>query len=158
MSRLLLLELNELNFEMIERYAAQGRLPTFARLIQRHGYTPTTSESRPEDIEPWIQWVSAHTGKSLAEHGVRRLGDILQTDEVQIWERLEDQGLTVGAFSPMNAKHRMRRPAFFVPDPWTDTAVSAPPLVRRLHRAIRQAVGDNAEAKITATGSIACRP
>jgi len=44
-------------------------------LIAQHGYARTLSEEVYEHIEPWIQWVSVHTGKSYAEHKVFRLGD-----------------------------------------------------------------------------------
>lgn len=144
-----LIELNEVSFDLVQRYVAAGRLPTFGRLIARHGLSRTTSESRYEDLEPWIQWVTAHTGKTLAEHKVFRLGDIVHQDHVQIWERLEERGLKVGALSPMNAKHRVRAPAFFLPDPWTPTDITASPLVRRMHEAVRQAVNDNAGAKLS---------
>lgn len=146
---LFLIELNEVSFDLVERYVAEGRLPTFARLIERHGLARTTSESRYEELEPWIQWVTAHTGKTLAEHGVFRLGDSVHSDLAQIWERLEARGLKVGALSPMNATNRARAPAFFLPDPWTPTEVTATPLVRRLHGAVCQAVNDNAEARLT---------
>ncbi|HKR37855.1 MAG TPA: hypothetical protein VJT10_23640, partial [Steroidobacteraceae bacterium] len=103
-TRLLLLELNEVNFEFVEAYTRRGELPNFAALFQQHGFTRTTSETSYEQLEPWIQWVTAHTGKSLAEHSVFRLGDIASRDIPQIWELLEERGLKVGAISPMNAK------------------------------------------------------
>ena len=84
-----------------------------------------------------------------------RLGDIVNHDIPQIWEQLESFGLTVGAISPMNAKYRMSRPAFFVPDPWTQTEVVAPPPLKRLYRAIVQAVNDNAQARITPGSALA---
>src|SRR5688572_20763032 len=116
--QLLFLELNEVNFDFVQKYVARGGLPNFARLIARHGVTLTSSEQRYEQLEPWIQWVTAHTGRTFAEHGVFRLGDIVNRDIPQIWELLEERGFSVGAISPMNAKHRLRNPAFFVPDPW----------------------------------------
>ena len=61
-----------------------------------------------EHLEPWIQWVTAHTGLDFAEHGVFRLGDIVARDLPQIWEQLEEKGLRVGAICPMNAKHRLK--------------------------------------------------
>ena len=149
-TRLLLLELNEVNFEFVEAYTRRGELPNFAALFQQHGFTRTTSETSYEQLEPWIQWVTAHTGKSLAEHSVFRLGDIASRDIPQIWELLEERGLKVGAISPMNAKHRLRDPAFFVPDPWTRTQISAPPLLRKLYAALAQAVNENASARLTA--------
>jgi hypothetical protein len=148
-TRLIFLELNEVNFDYIRGYAAQGKLPTFERLLRDHGCALTESEQEYEHLEPWIQWVTAHTGKSYAEHGVFRLGDIVNHEIPQIWERLEQSGLRVGAISPMNAKNRLRDAAFFVPDPWTRTRVDAPPVLRSLYAAIAQAVNDNAAARVT---------
>lgn len=150
MSPVILLELNEVNFDFVREYVARGRLPALGRLIAKHGVSETTSESKYEELEPWIQWVTAHSGKSLAQHGVFRLGDIVNHDFPQIWEMLEERGLRVGAISPMNARLRARSPAFFVPDPWTDTGVVAPWALQRLYAAVRQAVNDNAQSRITA--------
>jgi hypothetical protein len=150
MTPLILVELNEVNFEFVEHYARRGELPAFAALIGAHGYARTRSEEAYEQIEPWIQWVTVHTGKSYAEHRVFRLGDGARSGVEQIWERLERQGLRVGAFSPMNAGNALSKAAFFVPDPWTRTGVSAPPLMRAAYEAICQAVGDNAEGRLTA--------
>jgi hypothetical protein len=147
---LIFLELNEVNLEFVRSYAREGRLPAFARLLDSYGFAVTESEKAYEELEPWIQWVTAHTGKSLAEHGVFRLGDIVNHDHPQVWECLEQHGLRVGAVSPMNAKNRLREPAFFIPDPWTSTKVHASPLLQRLYEAIAQAVNDNAEARLTA--------
>lgn len=142
------LELNEINFDDVERYAAAGELPVLAGLIDRHGIVETTSEQTYEELEPWIQWVTAHTGRSFAEHGVFRLGDIIDKDIPQIWEVLEAQGFRVGAVSPMNAKNRCANAAFFIPDPWTATPVTGSKLIRGLSTAISQAVNDNASARI----------
>lgn len=154
-TQLLLLELNEVNFEFIEGYAVRGMLPNLAGLIDRHGYLRTTSEERYEELEPWIQWVTAHTGRSFAEHNVFRLGDIVARDIPQIWELLEQHGLRVGAVSPMNAKYRLRQPAFFVPDPWTRTQISGGRILRGLSRALAQAVSDNARARMTPSSAAA---
>ena len=149
-TKLILLELNEINFEMLRGYAEEGRLPAFRRLIDTHGLHTTTSETEYENLEPWIQWVTAHTGLELKEHGVFRLGDIVENDLDQIWERLErDYGVRTGAVSPMNAQNRAKKPAFFIPDPWTNTEVVGPPAVLRLFQAVRQLVNDNASGRIT---------
>src|SRR6267378_5529889 len=120
-----LIELNELNFEFVQRYTESGRLPNFNRLLKRCELGTTFSETVYENVEPWIQWVTAHTGKTFDEHRVFRLGGIIGTDLDQIWEVLERSGVKVGAVSPMNAENRLVAPAFFVPDPWTPTRVSA---------------------------------
>ncbi|MEA3015148.1 MAG: hypothetical protein QOD42_3693 [Sphingomonadales bacterium] len=150
---LLLLELNEINFDHVRSYVGLGKLPVLGRLIARHGLTETVSEQNYDELEPWIQWVTAHTGMTLAEHKVFRLGDIVKHDIPQIWEALEAQGLKVGAISPMNAKNRCRAPAFFVPDPWTPTRVSGSRTMKRLYRAVAQAVNDNAQSRVTASSA-----
>lgn len=143
----ILLELNEISFDLVRAYIGRGYLPTLERLLSRHGLTETTSEQKYEELEPWIQWVTAHTGLTLGEHGVFRLGDIIDHDLPQIWEELEALGYRTGAVSPMNAKNRMREPAFFLPDPWTRTFASAPFVIRKLHEAMVQIVNENASAR-----------
>jgi hypothetical protein len=147
--QVIVLELNEVNFEFLEAYAARGYLPNFKSFLDLHGYAETTSETRYRELEPWIQWVTAHTGKTLEEHGVFRLGDIVDVDIEQIWEKLAAQGIKVGAMSPMNAKCRGDKWDFFVPDPWTKTRIIAKPSIKRLYSAIAQVVNDNAQEKIT---------
>jgi hypothetical protein len=147
---LLIIELNEVNFDFVRRYVERGELPTFAGLLATHALIETSSETEYEHLEPWIQWVTAHTGKTFAEHGILRLGDIVEHDMDQIWEQLERAGLRVGAISPMNAKNRTRAAAFFVPDPWTKTAVTGDRSLHLLADALAQAVGDNARSHISA--------
>jgi hypothetical protein len=147
--QLLFLELNEINLESIAFYCERGLLPNFRELLTKHGWTTTSSETHYRDIEPWIQWVTAHTGMTLAEHQVFRLGDIVRHDLTQIWEVLEELGLKVGAISPMNAKHRLKSPAFFMPDLWTRTALTVGSRLRGLYTAISQAVNDNSQARLT---------
>ena len=147
--KFVMLEFNELNLSYVERYIQKGELPTFARLLREHGFRKTSSEVNNDEVEPWIQWVTVHSGKRFSEHGVYRLGDIAQNRVEQIWEVLEARGLTVGAFSPMNAHNALKRAAFFVPDPWTPTSVSGSWLLRRFHQAICQGVQDNAVGRLT---------
>jgi hypothetical protein len=150
MQPLMLIELNELNFEFVERYTREGLLPNFAKLIASHGVITSTSEARYEELEPWIQWVTAHTGLSYAEHGVFRLGDIVDHDYEQIWELAERNGVKVGAICPMNAKNRTKSAAFFLPDPWTPTRADGGTILKGLSLGVSQAVNDNAKSRLTA--------
>lgn len=144
MTHIISLELNELNFEFLESYIADGELPTFALLLAEHGLIRTISEKEYPYLEPWIQWPTVYTGKSYSEHGIFRLGDSVNHDHVQIWEYLEQHGLKVGALSPMNAPNRCASAAFFLPDPWTDTPLTANPKVVRLYAIIKRLVNENA--------------
>ncbi len=146
--KLIFIELNEINFDYVRDYNAAGELPALGALLREHQLVETTSEKNYDELEPWIQWVTAHTGLTLSQHGIYRLGDITKSDPEQIWEHLEKQGKSVGAISPMNAKNRCNSPAFFMPDPWTPGEVIGSPLLKRLHRSISQMVNDNAQGRI----------
>ncbi|MFI4954305.1 MAG: hypothetical protein ACHP9Y_00145 [Gammaproteobacteria bacterium] len=146
----ILLGLNELNFKFVEKYIQLGYLPNFKKLFTEYGYIETTSEQEYSLLEPWIQWVTIHTGKTYAEHQVFRLGDIVERPELtQIFELLEDQGYRIGAVSPFNADNRLKNPAFFIPDPWTKTQAAGNFLIKNIAQAISQAVNDNAQGKLS---------
>jgi len=149
MSRVVLLEMNEVSIPFVERYTAKGLLPAFREMIDRYGYVQTESETVYERLEPWIQWVTLHSGKTYSEHGIFRLGDAVNSGVRQIYEELECKGVRVGALSPMNTVNRLKSPAFFFPDPWTGGVVSGPRDLTRLYKAIAQAVNDNADHKVT---------
>ena len=149
-ANILFLQLNELNFDYIERYILRDELPNFARFFDRHGIVETVSEEEHHLANPWIQWPTVHTGLSYAEHSVFRLGDAVQTDHETIYDALERAGLKVGALSPFNAKNTTEDAAFFVPDPWTKTPFTGSKDLRRIYDAICQVTDDYAEARITA--------
>jgi hypothetical protein len=149
MTRVILLEMNEVSLPFVERYVARGRLPAFQAILGTHGYVVTESESLYEHLEPWIQWVTLHSGLTFRQHGIFRLGDAVHSSVRQVFEVLEEKGLRVGTVSPMNAANRLRNAAFFVPDPWTEGSVSGPGNLRRLYQAISQAVNDNASSRIS---------
>lgn len=146
---LTLLELNELNFDLVRRYVERGpeELPNFARLLKMES-RETSSEDAYETLEPWIQWVSAHSGLTAKEHGVHRLGDAVHTDIPQLLGTLERQGFKVGAVSPMNMPNQVARPAYFIPDPWTQTPTDGSLWSIKIWNAISQAVNDNAQGRL----------
>lgn len=153
--RLILLELNEINFDVVEKYVAQdpGRFPSLKKMLGG-ARIRTSCEKRYEELEPWIQWTSVHTNKTYAEHRIFRLGDIAGTDVPQIFEQLEQAGYKVGAISAMNAENRLKNPAYFIPDPWTQTPADSSWWSRSLGQAVSQAVNDNAQARITAKSAL----
>ena len=152
--RLILVELNEVNFDVAESYIQHHphRFPALKRLIAGASIR-STSEHRYEELEPWIQWASAHSGLSYAEHKIFRLGDIVGSKVPQVFEQLEEKGLRVGCISAMNAENRLNAPAYFIPDPWTKTPSDASWWSRVLTSAISQAVNDNAQSRISASSA-----
>ena len=148
-NKTILLGLNELNFDYIKLYINQGLLPNFKKIFEIQPPVKTVSEKEYKLLEPWVQWVTVHTGKTYDEHKVFRLGDIVNNPELsQIFEELEAEGLSVGAVSPFNAENRLKNPSFFVPDPWTKTNPSGNWIVKALYQAVHQSVNDNAKSKL----------
>jgi len=151
----ILIGLNEINFDFMEFYFAQGKLPNFKALFANNRRIETVSESEYHLLEPWIQWVTIHTGKSYEEHQIFRLGDIADHPQLsQIFEELEAEGKSVGAISPFNASNKLKNASFFIPDPWTKTKVTGNSFIKNLYQAIHQAVNDNAQEKISITSLI----
>ena len=154
MKKVVSLELNEVNFAFVQDFVNRGHLPNFRRLLEQHQLVQTKAEDAYPLLEPWIQWPTVYTGKTYAEHGIFRLGDVVDTDHVQIWEYLEERGATVGAISPINAANRCKHPAFFLPDPWTNSHIDADASVARLFGLVCQIVNANASDNLSfvATG------
>ena len=143
---MILLGLNELNLEYLLSYIEKypGRLSNFENLLSK-GFKETISEKEYDKLEPWIQWVTVHSGLSYNEHGIFRLGDIVDRPDItQLYEILEENGISVGAVSPFNADNRLKKPKFFIPDPWTKTSSSGSFLVRKLSSSVSNLVNSNA--------------
>ncbi len=144
---LVLVELNEVNFDIAAQYVAAGDLPAFGKLLAGSSVR-TSAEEKYEELEPWIQWPSIHSGLTRHEHGVFRLGDMVGTPVPQMFEQLEQRGVSVGCVSPMNTENRLQNPAYFLPDPWTKTPSDGSWWSRALTEAVSQVVNDNAQARV----------
>lgn len=145
---LIVLQLNEVNFDLVARYIDQHPLQGFKTLLRDFNRVETYAEERYEELEPWIQWVSAHSGLSYGEHRIFRLGDAVNSQVRQIFELMEQRGLKVGAISPMNARNELRQPAYFIPDPWTATPSDPSSFSRRLTAMLQQTVNENAQGRV----------
>jgi hypothetical protein len=145
---MILLALNELNINYIQKYIFLGKLPNFKILLEK-GITETSSENSYSLLEPWIQWVTFQTGLSYDEHKVFRLGDIVNRKDLnQLFEDLESNGLSVGAISPFNADNRLKNPKFFIADPWTKTNNSGGFLISKLSKSISKFVNNNSSGNV----------
>ena len=151
--KLLLIQLNEINFELVNKYLNSSKKNEFKNLkILKNTYKSfdTYSEKEYKNLEPWIQWASVHLGKDYNQHKIYRLGDIVKhPNEKQIFEKIENKGFTVGAISPMNAENRLKNPSYFVPDPWTSTYSDQSGFSKRISLMLKQTVNDNSSGGIS---------
>ncbi len=126
-SSVLVLEFNELCSRLIDRFIGEGVLPNFARLRSESITAITDAEETHPFLEPWIQWVTVHTGLPYAEHKCFELNDGGKFRSPRIWDRVLDAGGKIWICGSMNAG--VAAPTidgYVLPDPWA-TEVKAMP-------------------------------
>ncbi|MCX6125868.1 MAG: hypothetical protein NTV34_14130, partial [Proteobacteria bacterium] len=120
-NKLLLIELNEFNRELLCKAADAFQFKNIQRLnslAESQTYTSDTLDSGY--LEPWVQWVSLHSGIPSSEHRIKHLGDIASLKGKQIWEVWSDRGISSGVWGVLNGKRADAKLCeFFAPDPWT---------------------------------------
>ena len=127
MSKILLLEFNEICPPLLKRWMDQGKLPNFSALYNSsQAFTTLADVSEPDYLEPWIQWYSIHTGLPYDEHKVFYLTDGPKTDHPDIWRRLDGLGKSVMNCGSMNARALAGAGVFYLPDPWCNNEPAWP--------------------------------
>ncbi len=144
--KLILISLNELNFDILKKYLAKYNLKNFKKIIDR--IAETESEKEYEKLEPWIQWPSVYTGLKADDHKIFRLGDITKFKGSTFFNDLENLGFKIGAVSPMNMKNNFKNPLYFIPDPWTKTNPDKNFWTNLVSKTISKIVIKNSENKI----------
>jgi hypothetical protein len=71
----ILIEFNELCPSLMGRFLGARKLPNFQRLHDQAQVYVTDAEEEAPNLEPWIQWVTVHSGMSYREHQVFHLAD-----------------------------------------------------------------------------------
>jgi hypothetical protein len=120
-SPVVMLEFNELCPRLIERFMREGRLPQFEGLYGESQVYTTTAGEKPPYLEPWIQWVTIHSGLDFADHGIAFLGDGHHLQQKCIWDSLSDEGFRVWVCGSLNVRYDLPLNGSVLPDPWTAT-------------------------------------
>ena len=126
----LALELNELCPPIIDRMMAAGELPNFKQLHAKSDVHLTWTDE--EDLEPWVQWVTFHTGRTQDVHGARELDEGYRVTQPRIWDKLGEQGLKSLVFASMNA-NAIAPNVSLVPDPWSVRVKATDPAYQAFH-------------------------
>ena len=151
--KLIFIQLNEINFDLVEKYivgSGKDKFPNLSYIKNFYNNFTTFSENEYKNLEPWIQWASVHLGKEYNSHQIFRLGDIINhPKQEQIFEKIEAKGFKVGAISPMNAANKLKNPTYFIPDPWTNTKPDNSGFSKRISLMLKQSVNENASKKLS---------
>jgi hypothetical protein len=105
----LFFELNEAEKYFVDKFIAEGELPTFRRLLNDgvciKTYIPAfdaDAERAWRTITPWIIWPSVYSGMKPHEHGIIAFGQ--DTTPIQgrcLWDVLAREGISTGVFGSL---------------------------------------------------------
>ena len=115
----IVLEFNELSPALMDTFIEQGYLPNFKRLRDTSRVFTTDAEEVAPNLDPWIQWVTVHSGLSYDEHGIFHLGDGHKLAVKSLWDLIAETGRSVWVCGSMNIKYEKPVRGAVVPDPWT---------------------------------------
>jgi hypothetical protein len=144
----ILLEFNELTPALVERFMGEGKLPNFKRFYQQSKAYITDAQEAQDKLNPWIQWVTVHSGLSFAEHGVFHLGDGHKLQHKCVWDILSDANLPVWVCGSMNPRFDTPLNGYLLPDPWTTTVRPYPEELTPYFRFVQRNVQEHTNTHI----------
>ena len=149
----ILLEFNELTPALMTKFIAAGKLPNFRRLYHEAYAYVTHAEEMAPNLEPWIQWITVHTGLSFREHGVFDLGDGHKLDKPRLWDLASISGRRVLVCGSMNIGYRQPINGVVLPDPWSVGVSPHPAELSRYYDFVRQHVQEYTRGEIPLSAS-----
>ena len=151
--RVILLEFNELCPSLVDKFIEQGHLPNFKKLRDQANCFTTDTQCETEYLEPWIQWVTVHTGLKYEQHQVYRLGQSQQLSHDSIWNLLSRRGMKSWICGSMNVNVDVGdKNTWVLPDPWTLDTGPSPESLRPFYKFVCSNVQEhtNENFKLTA--------
>jgi len=129
--KILLLEMNEIPYRVIDYYTNEHHESVIQRLLERSKAYLTICEDQIE-LDPWISWPTLHRGVIDEQHQVLHLGqtlDYANNTYPPTWEILASEGCQIGIFGSLHSSARpkdLRNYRFYVPDFFADEAFVHP--------------------------------
>lgn len=127
----IMLELNELCPPIVDRLISEGKLPNFAALKAKSRVQVTHTDEDP--LEPWVQWVTLHTGVKQDVHGAMELDEGHKIKTTRVWDMLADQDVKSLIFCSMNGDTARPDKVTLVPDPWSAGVKATDPSFQAFH-------------------------
>ena len=103
MTPILLLEINEIPWRLIDRYGNERAFSNISRFLkQAHQFTTVAVDTG--ELSPWVTWPTFHRGISNERHGIKNLGQDPATFKGKpIWEEIREQGGSIGICGSMQS-------------------------------------------------------
>ena len=109
--KLLILELNEFDINFFFYGAKKYNFPSIKEFFKDKKKLETFTNDKEEgfNLDPWVQWVSIHTGKSSKKHKIFRLGQSIDKKIKQIWEILSKDRIRSTIWGLFNSSLRLKK-------------------------------------------------
>jgi hypothetical protein len=117
--RVLVFEVNEISWELMQPWLESGDLPNFQRLKAEGawGRTWTNDPGGSEGLlEPWVTWTTLYTGVPHTEHGVKFLEQPPESIKAaRLWDLAAQAGKRIGIYGSVGSWPPRPVDGFFVP-------------------------------------------
>jgi hypothetical protein len=119
--KIILFELNEVPFRIIEQFCAWRPESCIARLLPRMRKLETFAED-VSPLSPWITWPTVHRGVTDEKHRILNFGQDLSEVDAQyppLWQILSAHGIKVGVCGSLHSfpmPEDVEKYSFFIPD------------------------------------------
>jgi hypothetical protein len=124
MRNIILFELNEVPFKVIDYYCDKYPNSVLAKTLSKSYQFETRTEDQGH-LHPWSTWPTIHRGITNELHGIKDFGeDLTQVNEnyPSIWELLMDKNISAGvcaSFHSYPVPENYKAYKFFIPDPFS---------------------------------------
>ena len=139
----ILVEFNELTPSLMTRFMGQGKLPNFQRFYRESQVYITDAGEDPPNLNPWIQWVTVHSGLPFGEHKVFYLDDGHKLEQKCVWDLLSDAQFRVWVCGSMNIRYDVPINGAVLPDPWSAGVAPYPNELHHFYRFIQRNVQEH---------------
>lgn len=146
--RVMMLEFNELSPLLMNRFMAEGNLPNFQRLHDESQVYVTEAAERGWELNPWVQWVTVHSGLDYRCHGITELDEGGDLKAKRVWDVVSEAGLPVWVCGSMNVAYHAPLNGLMMPDPWTTKIAPQPDTLQPFFRFVQQNVLDHSKDSV----------
>jgi hypothetical protein len=133
--KVILFEMNEVPYRVLDDFVRRHPHSSLAGIMAGARQFETVCEDQVE-LDPWISWATLHRGVIDEQHGIRHLGQSIESADRRyppIWELLAHSGRRVGVFGSLHSAKiplALDNYAFYVSDFFADEVFAHPPELR----------------------------
>ncbi len=146
MTPILLLEINEIPWRLLDRYVDRPEFGNLNCFFRRSDHYTTLAVDTGE-LSPWVTWPTFHRGMNNEQHGIKNLGQDPSTFKGKpIWQEIRERGGSIGICGSMQSWPPVApgEGGFYVPDTFAHDERCYPPYLNPLQAFNLAQVGKNA--------------